>query len=282
MTPCHKYWPGRDGPIVDTGNENSNSCDIYEVCQPTLWEQAREAIYCCENDCSAGCIDECKLAYNYSKNLVQSNGMLTPDGVKKCAGLYLIYGFGPGEKYMTDYYFPELCCAGISLCSTGTNGNCCPGDLGTCNCGYHAYSPNAYSLPCTGYVSTSSEGWKSDIAMNLNTCMFADLPAYASMDVINTGTCCDYTNALTTMLRIIGYGPDEVYAATGPSHCYTLVKFPDSPKYNIIEVTGNWKTPYTPYGISGFPTYTTYCSYYNCRNDAGTFTCPANADVWGC
>lgn len=282
MTPCHKYWPGREGPIVDTGNEESYSCDIYEVCRPELWQRAREGIYCCENNCSAGCLKECKTAYNFSKDMVQSNGMLTPDGVKKCAGLYLIYGFGPGRKYLTDYYYPETCCMGdTTTCSTSGDANCCPGDIGTCSCGYHTYTVNANSLQCKDYVSTSSKGWKSDIAMNLNTCMFADLPAYASMEVINTGTCCDYANSLTTMLRIVGYGPDEVYAATGPSHCFTLVKFPNSPKYNLIEVTGNWETPYTPYGISGYPGYP-YCSYFNCRNDAGTFTCPANTNVWGC
>jgi len=82
LTPCHKYWPGRDGPQVNTGNEDSYSCDIYEVCRPELWTRAREAVYCCENNCTGGCLNECKIAYNYSKNLVQSNGMLTPEGVK--------------------------------------------------------------------------------------------------------------------------------------------------------------------------------------------------------
>ena len=272
-TPCHKYWPGREGPNIDTGNEYSYSCDIYEVCRPELWTRAREATYCCENNCSAGCLKECKVAYNYSKTLVQANGMLTPEGVKKCSGLYLIYGFGPGKKYMTDYYFPEICCEGGSLCTE----NCCPGDEGTCTCGYHTYNREAQALPCTGYVSTSAQGWKSDIAMNLNTCMFSDLPAYASMEIINTGTCVDYSNSLTTMLRIIGYGPNEVYSSKGPGHQYNMVKFPDSPKFNIIDTVGNYKIPYVPRGLpSDFP----YCSYIDCRNDAGQGPCPSN--IWGC
>ena len=276
-TPCHKYWPGREGPNINTGNEYSYSCDIYEVCRPELWTKAREATYCCENNCSAGCMKECKIAYNYSKALVQANGMLTPEGVKKCAGLYLIYGFGPGKKYMTDYYYPELCCKGDPLCSTGLGGNCCDGDVGTCTCGYHTYNRNAQALPCADYVSTSARGWKSNIAMNINTCMFSDLPAYASMDIINTGTCCDYANSLTTMLRILGYGPDEVYMSTGPGHCYNMVKFPDSPKFNIIDTVGNHKIPYVPFGLpSDFP----YCSYIDCRNDAGQGPCPSN--IWGC
>jgi hypothetical protein len=278
LTPCHKYWPGGDGPNIDTGNENSYSCDILEVCRPELWTKAREAKWCCENNCSVGCMNECKIAYNFSKKLVQSNGMLTPEGVKKCSGLYMVYGFGPGKKYMTDYYYPEFCCIGdSSICSTGQDGNCCEGDLGTCSCGFHAYNRNAQALPCQGYVSTSPQGWKSDIAMNINTCMMSELPAYASMEIINTGTCCDYTNALVTMLRILGYGPDEVYGAVAPGHCYTMVKFPDSPKFNIIEVTGNYKIPYVPQGLpSDFP----YCGYTDCRNDVGQGPCPSN--IWGC
>jgi len=276
-SPCEKYWPGRDGPTVDTGNEQSYACDIYEVCRPELWEKAREAIACCKSNCGTGCHKECQQAANFSKNLKDKNGVYTADGLKKCAGLYLIMGFGPAAKYMTDYFWPEICCEGSSYCLSG--GECCPQDLGTCSCGWHQYTPNAHTLPCQGYVSTSSQGWKSDIALHANTCMFADLPAYASMDVINTGTCADYANALTTMLRIAGYGPDEAYAVLLPQHQVVLVKFPDSPKFNIIETTGNWKTPYTPYGISGYPGFP-YCSFINCKNDAGMAPCPSN--VWGC
>jgi len=281
LTPCRKYWPGREGPEVDTGNERSYSCDIYEVCRPELWTKAREATYCCENNCSAGCMNECKIAYNYSKALVQANGMLTPEGVKKCAGLYLIYGFGPGKKYMTDYFYGEACCSGIDICSTGFEGTCCEGDIGTCTCGYHTYNKNAQALLCQGEVSTSAIGWKSDIAMNLNSCIFSDLPAYASMEILNTGTCCDYANSLTTMLRILGYGPNEAYTATGPRHCFNMVKFPDSPKFNIIDTVGNKKLPYVPNGLPLVPGgYDQYCSYFDCRNDAGQGNCPSN--IWGC
>jgi hypothetical protein len=199
--------------------------------------------------------------------------------MKKCIGLYLINGFGPAKKYMQDYFYPEFCCAGDSICQSGGDEGCCQQDMMTCSCAWHAYSRDAQSLPCSGYVATSPKGWASDIAMNKNSCMYSDLGAYASMEVLRTGTCVDYGNSLTTMLRIAGYGPDEVYAATGPSHQYVLVKFPQSPKWNIIETTGNWETPYTPFGISGYPGFP-YCSYFACRNDAGMANCPTN--VWGC
>ncbi|MEA3254931.1 MAG: hypothetical protein U9Q22_03745 [Candidatus Altiarchaeota archaeon] len=275
-TPCSEYWPKRQGPLVITGNEVSYACDIYEVCRPELWGKAREAVYCCKNNCGSGCHGECEYVVEESE-LDTTPGITSTDEVKKCAALYLIYGFGPAKKFMADYFWPEICCAGDSYCLNG----CCIQDLDTCSCGWHSYNREAQSLPCTGYVSTSSVGWKSDVAMNKNTCRFADLPAYASMEMINTGTCCDYANSVATMLRIVGYGPREVYANTGPGHCYVLIKLPQSPKWNIIETTGNWDKPYTPYGISGYEGYP-YCSYFNCRNDAGTFPCPANSEVWGC
>lgn len=277
-TPCSEYWPGRQGPTVLTGNEISYSCDIYEVCHPELWKRAREAVYCCKNKCGSGCHRACEIALEDSE-LDTEPGMNSSDELKKCFGLYLIYGFGPGEEFMKDYFWPEICCAGSDYCLEG--GECCIQDLNTCSCSWHVYNSEAQSLPCTDYVSTSSLGWRTDVAMNKNTCRFADLPAQVNMEVINTGTCCDYANSVATMLRIVGYGPREVYANTGPGHCYVLVKFPQSPKWNIIETTGNWETPYAPEGISGYPDYP-YCEYYNCRNDAGTFPCPANSEVWGC
>jgi len=277
-TPCKKYWPGRDGPQVNTGNEMSYSCDIYEVCRPELWQKAREAIYCCKNGCPSGCHENCKDAYDAGAELGAPSGILNADGLKKCAGLYLIYGFGPAEKYMTDYYWPELCCTNNPLCLSGGDEGCCKQDMGTCTCAWHAYSREAQAILCQSYVSTSPRGWASNVAMNKNTCMFSDLPAYANMDLLHTGTCCDYANSVLTMLRIVGYGPDEAYMVAGPMHCYNMVKFPQSPNWNIIDTTNNKKVPYEEFGLPGgnYP----YCSYTDCRNDAGMAGCPTN--VWGC
>lgn len=295
-TPCIGHWPDNEEAFADptspitviTGNDLHYSCNMYEVCHPDLWTIAREAISCCKWKCDPEyCHNSCEFAYDEGEVVGVTPEGLNQDGLKKCAGLYLIYGFGPEAKFMTDYFYPEILCMGMQY-------GCCPQDVGKCRCSYHVYTKNAESLPCSPYVGIEPEpkGWRSDSAMNRNTCMFADLPAHASIlggtevitspdKGINTGTCCDYANSLATMLRIVGYNYSEVYANTGPGHCYVLVKFPGSPKWNIIETTGNWETPYSRTGISGYPGYP-YCSYSNCRNDAGTFTCPLNPEVWGC
>ncbi len=306
-TDCHTCWPEHEGPIVDTGNENAHSCDMYEVCHPDLWQLVREAILCCKWNCtpefcnrvtdfnvkSVDIDTSCMEGYEYGAELGSTPEGLTQDGIKRCAGVYIINALGPTAKFMSDYWWPEICCAGNSYCCEGC---CCggpglPTDLGKCRCANHVYTRNAQGLPCTGPIAgISPRGWKSDVAMNKNTCYFSDLPAHASIlgdqgivteaEGINTGTCCDYSNALTTMLRIIGYNSTEVYSCTGPEHCYNLVKFPRESKWNLVDTTGNKDVPWTKQGSPGG--IYLYCNYFNCRNDMGTFTCPFSGDVWRC
>jgi len=293
---CTTYWPRHEGPEIDTGNEISHSCDIYEVCHPDLWQIVREARECCKSNCRGDCHGRCGDAYVEGELIGLIDGAINStalDGLKKCEGLYLIYGFGPTARFMSDYFWPEICCLGDAYCLTG----CCPQDLDLCRCCYHVYNRNALSLPCTGEVAVSPIGWRSDAAMNKNSCFFSDLPAHTSIlgdegivteaQGINTGTCCDYSNALTTALRIVGYDFGEVYSTTGPGHCYNLVKFPQDNGFHIIDTTGNKDVPWRGYDVppSGPPLYP-YCDYSkinpNCRNDQGIFDCPPEADVYGC
>ncbi|MEM2918268.1 MAG: PKD domain-containing protein [Candidatus Altiarchaeota archaeon] len=299
-TNCKTYWPKHEGPLVTTGNEIANACDVYEVCHPDLWQLAKEAIECCKWKCSGRCHEKCNYVYLEGERLGTTPEGLNLDGLKKCAGLYIIYGFGKPESavYMSDYFWPEICCLGHPLCLVG----CCSADLGKCRCCYHSYTKNVEALPCRGAVANAAPiGWASDAAMNKNSCTFSDLSAHMSIlgdqgvvtsaSGINTGTCCDYANSLATMLRIVGYKPDEVYANTGPGHCYNLVKFPQDDKFHIIDTTGNCYLPLCGAGglIEGEPyvprdkttcgpTYP-YCSYFDCRNDMGMAPCP---EAYGC
>lgn len=283
-TICKTYWPEHEGPLINVGNEFAYTCDIYEVCHPDLWHIFREAITCCKNGCDTNCHDKCQLAYEYGAEIGN-----TPEGLKRCAGLYLVYGFGPEARFMSDYFWPEVCCSNIPFCLT----ECCPEDLGKCRCMYHIYTRNAYALPCHNYTSFSPRGWKEDTAMNRNSCKLSDLSAHMSVlgdkgivtnaQGLNTGTCCDYANALTTALRIIGYKPNEVYSITGPGHCYNLVKFPKEPKWNIVDSHGNLlENPFVKGGLPG--SYYNYCGFYNmtCRNDNGLYECPIREEIYGC
>ncbi len=280
-TDCETYWPQGEGPIVDTGNEESHSCDIYEVCHPDLWPLAREAIECCKWKCSEDCHDSCGIGYGYGAELGETPEGLTLDGLKRCAALYLIYGLGKEARYMSDYFWPEICCTGNPYCLK----ECCQADLGKCRCVYHVYTKNQQALPCGGSVSNSPRGWSSDTAMNKNSCTFSDLSAHMSIlgdegiateaSGINTGTCCDYSTALTTLVRMIGYRSDEIYSVTGPKHCFNLIHLPGEEKWNFVDTTGNKKTPWVKKGVP--PDYN-YHSYFinTCRNDEGLFTCPTN------
>jgi PKD repeat protein len=302
-TICKSYWPNHEGPLVMTTNERSHSCDIWEVCHPDLWQLAREAIECCKWQCKGRCHDKCGYAYSEGEKIGTTPEGLNLDGLKKCSGLYIIYGFGPAERYMTDYFWPEICCTGMDFC--WPKGRvCCQQDLGKCRCSYHVYTKNQQGLPCTGSVSKSPVGWKSDVAMNKNSCTFSDLPAHVSIlgdqgivtnsQGINTGTCCDYSNALTTMLRIVGYKPNEAYSVRQPGHCYNLVKFPQDDKYHLIDTVGNcrgsfdeYNEPYVPGSVPQcIPGYN-YCEYditgeKACRNDNGLVDCPDKSQVYGC
>lgn len=298
---CTTYWPGKEGPVINTGNDNSHSCDIYEVCHPDLQHMMKEAIECCKSGCSKDCHDKCNEAYSYGQDIGLEEGGISIsnpgslDGLKRCAGLYLVYGFGPTARFMSDYFWPEICCTAyywpglIPFCLS----ECCVQDIGKCSCSFHLYSRNAFTLQCSLDFGDSPPGWNSDVAMNKNTCFFSDLQAHANTlgdegivteaQGINTGTCCDYSNSLNTALRIIGYDYDEVYSTVGPGHCYNLVKFPGYDKFHLVDTTGNTETPWGEYTIppTGYP----YCIYYsgiNCRNDRGIFECPPKSEVYGC
>ncbi len=329
-TSCHTKWPKHQGLVVNTGNEEVHSCDMYEICHPDLVQLAREAIFCCRWNCTPSFCERtrgtggvemdmdlsCRQGYEYGAELGLTPEGLTPDGIKRCAAVYLINGFGPTAKYMSDYWWPEICCMGdrYHCCMTPWGiGECCcndsrfpyiihPVDLYKCRCRYHVYTRNAQALSCGAQIISgmSPRGWRSDTAMNKNSCMLSDLPAHASIlgdqgvsteaEGINTGTCCDYSNALTTMLRIIGYGPDEVYSCTGydplnyGGHCYNMIKFPgESPRnWHLVDTSGNKEIPWSQHGLP--PSVYSYCNYFDlsCRNDNGTFPCPPGGDVYGC
>ncbi len=314
-TNCHTYWPKHEGPLTQTGNEYAHACDMYEVCHPDLWQLAREAILCCKWNCTPGFCKRtlgkggaysrlnlsCRQGYDYGAELGLTPEGLTQDGIKRCAGVYLINGFGPTAKFMSDYFFPEVCCLRHSLCwSPEGDGYCCQEDLGKCRCAWHVYTRNSNALSCgSSSAGFSPGGWRSDVAMNRNSCgspSLPDFPAHASIlgdqglvteaEGINSGTCCDYSNALVTMLRIIGYGPTEAYSVTGEGHCFNLVRFPqESPRqWHLVDTTGNKEDPWKEHGLPG-GTYP-YCSYYatTCRNDNGVApVCPPIGEtVYGC
>jgi parallel beta-helix repeat protein len=66
-----------------------------------------------------------------------------------------------------------------------------------------------------------------------------DLPTHASVNRLSTGTCVDYSFALTTMLRKAGYSKDDVLSVNGEGHGYNLLRFPGEPKWHYVDTVGN-------------------------------------------
>ena len=149
----------------------------------------------------------------------------------------------------------------------------------------------------------SSKTWKTDTDWkNKNDCAFNDLPAHASIDKIKTGTCTDYSIALTTLLRKAGYSKEEIYSVGGfdpktGAHAYNLVKIPGDKKFRIVDTTGNKPNP-TSFNaknnyiyLFGFLPYTPYFDYckfgegYGTQNDIGglgVFNINPKEEVDGC
>jgi len=277
-TTCTAGWPSHQGGTIKL-NDNNYACDLFEVTNSGLLALAQEAEDSCLNACSnSGAHGYCTSIYTMSG---LSSGV-TAEKFKKCVALYEIYALGPAAKYMKDYFYPEICCGG----DCPAYGDCASSDNGKCSCQGRTYGSKAKSIPCQGNVGQPS-GWASDTDMSKNSCVFSDIPAHASANIISTGTCVDYSVVVTTLLRMSGYSKTEAYSMTGPGHEYNVVKFPGDAKYTIIDTVGNYPTPYRPSNTPG--TWFQYCSYLSgtstytaCSNDAGPTSCPAKSEIYGC
>ena len=96
---------------------------------------------------------------------------------------------------------------------------------------------------------------------------------------MNTGTCVDYSSAITTLIRKLGYLRDEVYTVRAKDHAYNLIRFKGDDKYTIVDTTGN------NYAIelNSVPQGYDYCeSILSCYNDLGTQICPQLEEIYGC
>ncbi|MBN2517451.1 MAG: hypothetical protein JXB14_01260 [Candidatus Altiarchaeota archaeon] len=253
---CTEDWPTNEGGDR-CFNSCDDACDLYEVCNPDLDYIIEEALECCEKGVNSW---HCNNAINFGGGDLES-----------CVGHYIIEGLGPRATWMQDYFTAELCCS--AECGNNALFNSCQPTAG--------FNANVQALPCTNAIP--NHHWASDINMNLNTCKFLDLPAHASINVIETGTCNDYAIAVVTLLRKAGYEEDEVYSLCDGDHCYNLVKFPGDAKYHFIDTTGNIGTPYVQGGLPA--TGYDYCGKSKkktCANDAWKGKRPDAGDIYGC
>ncbi len=263
-TVCTKEWPSGEGERIAINTE-SDSCDLFEVCDDGLDYIVEEAINCCDGTPFLDSRRSASCSYA-NRN---SGG-----DVKTCQALYLIKGFGDGAVYMQDYLYSEMCCYGVRE---------------LCPAGYPLYTPRPLPLtdtnPNTIQCKTTKENrvlgeWLSDTRLDLNNIALQDVHAGATVNVLATGTCVDYSAAVVTTLRKLGFRSSDIFLAEATNHAYTLVKFPLDRKYTIIDTTGNAD----PITIGGLPPQNyPYCeNILNCYNDNGRAICPELKDIKGC
>ncbi len=193
------------------------ACELYDVCNPVLNKYTDEA----ETSCSSGASE---LLY------------------KKCLYDYVVQvGLGPkgsvGAKknvgnWMQDFWKQEVNYQGtLTSCSDS---------------GEHSWlNPRSSYFLASG---KNEPAWTSDSDFTKNNCQVYDLPAHVSVDVIHTGTCADYSIALTSLLRKSGFSSDETVSvgslAPGQGHSYNVVKTPGSMNYKIVDTNVNMDQSY--------------------------------------
>ena len=280
-TPCAGTWP--DAPA---------QCQEMEVCHPNLDWIVAEAVDCCDGTPLPGsaCSDACN----------KSGG-----DRKKCRGLFLINAFGPEARYMKGYAIFKACCSGYPECTR----MCSYGFAGTCSFrdGFNANVSNLSCRPDEWGVSA----WHSDTNMSENSAVMGLYPTHATVNILQTGVCNDYSAALTTMLRKAGYNKSEAYStsSTGydlplvgkhPGHAYNLVLLPGDSQYHIVDTTGNGDGINLD-GVPGYFKFTGcflgmpsqirvmdwwvgYCKMIAPKsyNDAGKIVTPAREKICGC
>ncbi len=311
------WWPNNYGPWVNLPPDPFHSCDVFEVCRPGLIPFARDAIDCCylKDRNPKNKFSLCSQAREKSGIPLEQVGTFNRSKAKACAAYYVIYGetgWADAFKGLEGYYYPETGLLALSngYCACGdkmmikpgnASGSTSPCEAGN-DCSYDrglSY-PGFVGVKCQGAVSISPMGWQSDTDKSKDSCSFSYLPAHVDLNIVHTGTCVDYSIALTTLLRMVGYNSSEVYTAIGlinvfMGHGYNLVKFPGDKKYTIVDTTGNYEN----FNLPGDSNHTTkqpntgydYCRGicnvehllgFACANDEYVGSCPKMSQIYGC
>jgi hypothetical protein len=269
-TRCYnRWWPNHYGGSFKV-NDELFYCDTYEVCQDDIVPIVEEIINCCDNMCSGVCHSGCNRALQDSGLNLNDNEMTR----KKCYAFYTAYAMDR-DRWMHGYWNDEIDCKGIG---------------GTCSLPADAM---ASSVECQGSIGIGNSQWKNDNDMDQNSCFFGEPPAHASLAKLKIGTCADYSIAMTTLLRSVGYEEDEIYSTCAPGHMYNLIKLPGESKYRFIDTSGGLnKLYFAGYENNNWAWQVTvqentyiinHCDYGygcgGCTNDGGSNSCPSKSNV---
>lgn len=312
-TPCSHAWPTNEGPTIGMNTED-DSCALIEVCDPELDFIIRDAITCAEHADyatrytgarAADKVCACSLARAVSG--IDTN--YNPSTYKRALAHYVIYGLGSCHAYMQGYFHGEWCCYG--------NDKICPD-----TCSYWGVNPSAWQMGTAASCNPDPSArpdfhmgghrceyydawifgkygkagyWNSDSNYRSNSDSVVDVPAHVSINLLSTGTCVDYSFALTTLLRKTGYSYDDIFSVNGEGHGYNLLRFPGEEKFHYVDTVGNRGGEVQ--GGTGFPdiynatgslvAWYDYCTKMDggCSNDyysQSTGRCPSNNNIYSC
>jgi hypothetical protein len=297
-TTCSNKWP-YDGQATIDYNQEIGACHAFEVCDPSIDYMIADAESCCNGQYEFSSEPE-QTAYTYDK-MAACNAALSDTRMKKpmahlnavnsmkvCKTSYLVHGIGSAAVYMKDYYKGEACCKDNGACGDNPRFVASPWPasnikFGGLQCVYTLVKPlfgDNYKVAKDGWY-----GSDTDPAGNNNAMLTT--PTHSTINIMNTGTCVDYSLAITTALRKAGYKKNEILSAEAPGHMYNLIWVPGESKYSFIDTVGNrggefftgagWTWDYKG-------TKTGHCDYKGarCGNDLGFWTCPAKSEVTGC
>ena len=299
-TPCTDKWPNNPGATIDY-NSGIGACHAFEVCDDNLDYMAADAETCCNGDRAFSNLPEQNWGYGYDKAAAcddalaftqNSGGMKNlsfSQSMKMCKAAYLVKGIGSRAIYVKDYYTGETCCA--------NNNDLCPN-----NPSWQAYDPwpasnihynqlwcfyTHYNAVVKSWNEPKTGWYASDTDPHANNNAMMDAPAHTTVNIMNTGTCVDYSFVVTTALRKIGFKPNEIMSMRTPGHLYNAVWLPGAKKYSFIDTVGNsggefFTGPGWSWSYDG--DYKDHC-YYNsdrCSNDQGPMMCPDKSKVSGC
>jgi hypothetical protein len=311
---CHGIDVCEDIRDAYLGGLNIDSCDGVEVCDESIDYMAADAEVCCNGASEFSPNPQMVGGYGYSKRRAcdqalaetrisrNASSMSAADTMKLCKTNYLVHATGDEAIYMKDYYIGEICCAGKDSCNATadnpTHELFSAGPWPRSNIQFDRLWCEAIHIHVPLLFDETFPGppaYASDTNPDENNNPGPTLPAHASVNRMNTGTCIDYSLVVTTALRKIGYASYEIFSVTAPVHEYNIVRLPgDGGRYSFIDNVGTTGGGISTGGgspwISGVGSswagggdarQVDHCDYEvdTCANDVGTFYCPS---VTGC
>jgi hypothetical protein len=292
-TICATGWPGGNGKTLRFEHE-IKSCDLFEVADQEILKISQEAVYCCSSGCpDVGGDFDCRsrLDGKLCEKSVEMSGLdirdINDDALRKCATLYVIQGFGKYSKWIEGYFDAEIACK-TTILANAVREERGEYQLPIPSC-LNLDGGDTYGMKCF-LPEDRKSFWNSDTNMSKNSCYASHLPASASLLIIKTGVCSDYSFGLTTVLRTLGYSEDEVMSATQAKgntnigHAYNYVKLPGDDKYTIVDTVWNNVFAYRAGQLPGsrWPYFCDTGQERNCYNDNGEVKCPPISQLYGC